>query len=87
MSEIIKTCENCKYDEEPANGAHCTGCIHNAEEHFQPKEVCEWHPIGSNTNWIASCEPNLTHVVFGVSFFKKCPYCGRNMKVGGGNVD
>lgn len=37
MSEIEKTCENCMYDEEPANGKHCGSCIHNATENFKPK--------------------------------------------------
>ena len=33
------TCENCKYDDEDMEGVHCRHCIHNAEEHFEPKEV------------------------------------------------
>lgn len=37
MCEIEKTCENCMYDEEPANGKHCGKCIHNATENFNPK--------------------------------------------------
>ena len=37
MSEVEKTCENCKYDYEDIEGAHCRRCIHNAEEHFEPK--------------------------------------------------
>lgn len=37
MSEIEKTCENCKYDNEDTEGTHCRHCIHNAVEHFEPK--------------------------------------------------
>lgn len=38
MSEIEKTCENCKYDIEDLDGEHCWRCIHNAVEMFEPKE-------------------------------------------------
>ena len=37
--ELEKTCENCKYEYEDMEGTHCRHCIHNAEEHFEPKEV------------------------------------------------
>ncbi len=37
--EIVKTCENCKYEFEDMEGTHCRHCIHNAEEHFEPKET------------------------------------------------
>jgi hypothetical protein len=36
--ELEKTCENCKYDYEDMEGAHCRHCIHSAEERFEPKE-------------------------------------------------
>lgn len=36
--ELEKTCENCKYEYEDMEGAHCRHCIHNAEERFEPKE-------------------------------------------------
>lgn len=39
MSEIEKTCENCKYDIEDGEGKHCRNCIHNAVEMFEPKEI------------------------------------------------
>lgn len=38
MSEIEKTCSNCKYEHEDIEGTHCRHCIHNAEEFFEPKE-------------------------------------------------
>ena len=37
--ELDWTCENCKYVDEDMEGTHCRHCIHNAEEHFEPKEV------------------------------------------------
>jgi hypothetical protein len=37
--ELEKTCYNCKYDDEDMEGTHCRHCIHNATEHFEPKEV------------------------------------------------
>lgn len=38
MSDIEKTCENCKHDIEDVDGEHCWRCIHNAVEMFEPKE-------------------------------------------------
>lgn len=35
--ELEKTCENCEYENEDMEGTHCRHCIHNAEEHFEPK--------------------------------------------------
>lgn len=38
MAEALeKTCENCEYEHEDVEGTHCRHCIHNAEEHFEPK--------------------------------------------------
>lgn len=37
MDSIVKTCENCEYEYEDMEGKHCRHCIHNAEEHFEPK--------------------------------------------------
>lgn len=37
--ELEKTCENCKYEFEDIEGTHCRHCIHNAEEHFEPKII------------------------------------------------
>ena len=38
MAEALeKTCENCEYENEDMEGTHCRHCIHNAEEHFEPK--------------------------------------------------
>lgn len=37
--ELEKTCENCRYEDEDMEGAHCRHCIHNAEERFEPKVI------------------------------------------------
>ena len=38
MAEVLeKTCENCEYEHEDIEGSHFRHCIHNAEEHFEPK--------------------------------------------------
>lgn len=39
MSDMEKTCENCEYECEDMEGMHCRHCIHNAEEHFEPKII------------------------------------------------
>ena len=50
-------------------------------------DVCEWKAIGANDNWSTSCDKNSTHNVFGVAWFKRCPYCGRKLKIVGDNDD
>lgn len=37
--ELVKTCENCEWEYESFEGEHCRHCIHNAEEHFEPKMI------------------------------------------------
>ena len=44
-------------------------------------DVCEWKSGKSNDDWKPSCEPNSTYNVFGVAWFRKCPYCGKKIKV------
>lgn len=39
MTEIEKTCENCKYEFEDMEGVHCRHCINNATENFEPKDI------------------------------------------------
>lgn len=39
MLDNEKTCENCNYEFESCEGEHCRHCIHNAEEHFEPKII------------------------------------------------
>ena len=38
MADMEHTCENCKWEHEDMDGKHCRHCIHNAEEHFEPKD-------------------------------------------------
>lgn len=46
-----------------------------------PDDVCEWKSTQINNEWKPSCEPNSTYNVFGVAWFKRCPYCGKKIKV------
>ena len=44
-------------------------------------DVCEWTSTQINSEWKPSCEPNSIYNVFGVAWFRKCPYCGKRIKV------
>ena len=44
-------------------------------------DVCEWKSTQINNEWKPSCEPNSTYNVFGVAWFKRCPYCGKKIKI------
>ena len=44
-------------------------------------DVCEWKSTQINNEWNPSCEPNSTYNVFGVAWFRRCPYCGKKIKV------
>lgn len=44
-------------------------------------DVCEWKAGKSNGEWQPNCETNSTYNVFGVAWFRKCPYCGKKIKV------
>ena len=44
-------------------------------------DVCEWRSVKLNYEWKPSCEPNSTYNVCGVAWFKRCPYCGKKIKV------
>ena len=44
-------------------------------------DVCEWKSTQINNEWKPSCEANSTYNVFGVAWFKRCPYCGKKIKV------
>lgn len=46
-------------------------------------DVCEWTSTQINNEWKPSCEPNSTYNVFGVTWFRKCPYCGKKIKIVG----
>ena len=47
-------------------------------------DACEWKAGKSNDEWQPNCEPNSTYNVFGVAWFKRCPYCGKKIKIVGG---
>ena len=57
-----------------------------AEEYVPDKNVgeneefCEWRNNGIADEWNPSCEKG-TYNVFGVAWFKRCPYCGKKIKV------
>lgn len=44
------------------------------------EEFCEWRNNGIADEWNPSCEKG-TYNVFGVAWFKRCPYCGKEIKV------
>lgn len=44
------------------------------------EEFCEWRNNGIADEWNPSCEKG-TYNVFGVAWFKRCPYCGKKIKV------
>ena len=46
-------------------------------------DACEWKSGKSNDEWQPNCEPNSTYNVFGVAWFKRCPYCGKKIKIVG----
>ena len=46
-------------------------------------DACEWKAGKSNYEWQPNCEPNSTYNVFGVAWFKRCPYCGKKIKTVG----
>lgn len=50
------------------------------EHNCDTKNLCKWVRIGSNA-WIPGCEPNTAYGVDGVDNFKRCPYCGKKIKV------
>ena len=50
-------------------------------EENKSDDVCEWTSTQINNEWKPSCEPNSTYNVFGVAWFRKCPYCGKKIKV------
>lgn len=85
MSEIKKTCENCRHEMEPEDGVHCRNCIHNSlmHENFEPN-VCEWEKhriIDDVVMYKTSClnEFEESHV----KKYKFCPYCSKKIKIAG----
>ena len=52
----------------------------NSEIPNMSDEFCEWRNNGIADEWSPSCGKG-TYNVFGVAWFKRCPYCGRIIKV------
>ena len=77
-------CENCSFLEVCAGSKYCTECHNKAIEIVKQggvyDDVCEWKSTQINNEWNPSCEPNSTYNVFGVAWFRKCPYCGKMIK-------
>ena len=55
--------------------------IEIVKQGYVSDDVCEWKSTQINNEWKPSCEPNSTYNVFGVAWFKRCPYCGKKIKV------
>ena len=53
--------------------------INEAEAKWEA-ECCEWKNVSCD-NWTPSCETNSTYNVFGVAWFRRCPYCGKRIKI------
>lgn len=50
------------------------------EEIIEEKQVCEWEFAGINDIWKPSCKSHNMNVS-GLTWFKICPYCGKEMKL------
>ena len=53
--------------------------INEAEAKWEA-DCCEWKSVSCD-NWKPSCETNSTYNVFGVAWFRRCPYCGKPIKI------
>lgn len=51
------------------------------EKNKKTEGECFWTPGEVSNEWKPECEPNATYNVFGVVWFRKCPYCGKNIKI------
>lgn len=47
---------------------------------IEEKQICEWEFAGINDRWKPSCKSRDMNVS-GLTWFKFCPYCGKEMKV------
>ncbi len=56
--------------------------IADALEKKEEKEeqICEWEFGGFNDQWKPSCKSHSMNV-YGLTWFKVCPYCGNKMKL------
>ena len=78
-------CESCSLLEVCAGSKYCLKChekiIEIVKQGGVSDDVCEWKSVKLNYEWKPSCEPNSTYNVCGVAWFKRCPYCGKKIKV------
>lgn len=76
MSQVEKTCENCKYEQEAADGEHCRHCIQNSmmEEMFEAN-VCEWEEDIYGW-WHTQCNVLADNSPLEYTY---CPYCGKKI--------
>ena len=51
------------------------------KEENKPEDVCEWKSGDINNIWKPGCEPAAAYTCSGVAWFKRCPYCGRPLKL------
>lgn len=79
--ELEKTCENCEYEHEDVEGTHCRHCIHNAEEHFEPKINHEQEIRNKAIDEAIKASSNAICVGCGYLDGYKCTYKGGNCGV------
>lgn len=70
-------------DSIPAHYLRLNEAIEIVKQGGVSDDVCEWKSVKLNYEWKPSCEPNSTYNVCGVSWFKRCPYCGKKIKIVG----
>ena len=67
----------------PAHYVRLNEAIEIVKQGSASDDACEWKAGKSNDEWQPNCEPNSTYNVFGVAWFKRCPYCGKKIKTVG----
>ena len=67
----------------PAHYVRLNEAIEIVKQGSASDDACEWKAGKSNDEWQPNCEPNSTYNVFGVAWFKRCPYCGKKIKIVG----
>ena len=63
----------------PVHYVRLNDAIEIVKQGSYANDVCEWKAGKSNDEWQPNCEPNSTYNVFGVAWFKRCPYCGKKI--------
>lgn len=85
VDEVVQELEEHSFelgtDTLPAHYVRLNEAIEIVKRGGVSDDVCEWTSTQINNEWKPSCEPNSTYNVFGVAWFRKCPYCGKKIKV------